>query len=992
MKKKFLIAASILSLTLAGAFLAGCRPDEEVHEKPPAPPVVQNQGIIDGTQEGFDEPLYTYTFSTGEGSEVPGGTLYKNEFLLKPQDPVRAGYKFTGWYFDEACTLPAEFVNYKMPARDVTFYAGWEKYRSISFNTMGGEPMDPLLGEEGEPVGTVQTPVYDGYIFEGWFSDEACTQSYTFNTFPSGDITVYAKWHQRRENVSVTFSDNGKTSGGLYREGDVIPLGTGTPQDEYLDFAGWLVDTENNRLVKDSYTVTDKDTTLTASYQTKREWAKITIQPSMYLKEAYREDGVSFYAKKGEPLSAGDHTFEEYKQALQSGQSLYELLFDDSSVQPQRISYLGLMSTRGVAFDPEKDMVIGNMDLVPDFASVDLKFTPIYIVTQYPLLGYLYGEEGIREYLEVGPDEDLSEDQLDQFTKMYYAVSGYELHDGITEIYVPDNHAEPEDKDPYPVIMVEEGALKGLETITKVRLSATTQLIEANAFEGCLALREIVLPETLAEIGDSAFKGCTALSAVNIPQDLLTFGYKVFEDTAFETALFNSTQGNNVFINDGQVLYGYKGQFTPFPVLGNPHNLMPGTGDEGHLLVVNADCYSIAGGAFANQTGLGWVAISGSVELIGNGAFRGCTNLVTFISGANTRYILEDVFRDCTNLVQFLQNRNSDPLVEIGARAFMNCTSLVGYKYEPPASGEAPAGTITYDYFYFGFNLTTLGESVFEGCTSLSHIEMARLSVLDGPTLAAYESTKVNYIPRNAFKGCTSLVDIRIMNEVVEIASGAFEGCTSLETVYLGDVAVSQYLPYPLRIRTDAFKGCENLHRLFVTLPATDENSLLIFDDGCFDENYPYFFIRVSSRSGMTLYQESCEMYADHFTVSSPIAPTLRVEKEWIQLATTSDLLIDGAFIKEYASATDNTDGAFELTQAEDLVWSVTSVVFNRPTSVSGPDGTTQTTYEQVPVEGTNGHYDLSTAGRYTVTFSVADKYGMATSGTFYLVMSAPQS
>lgn len=39
-------------------------------------------------------------------------------------------------------------------------------------------------------------PTYDGFVFEGWYIDSACTQAYTFTNMPDGGITVYAKWRQ----------------------------------------------------------------------------------------------------------------------------------------------------------------------------------------------------------------------------------------------------------------------------------------------------------------------------------------------------------------------------------------------------------------------------------------------------------------------------------------------------------------------------------------------------------------------------------------------------------------------------------------------------------------------------------------------------------------------------------------------------------------------------------------------------------------------------
>jgi uncharacterized repeat protein (TIGR02543 family) len=40
----------------------------------------------------------------------------------------------------------------------------------------------------------ITTPA--GYVFGGWYIDDACTSPYTFTDMPEGGITVYAKWHQ----------------------------------------------------------------------------------------------------------------------------------------------------------------------------------------------------------------------------------------------------------------------------------------------------------------------------------------------------------------------------------------------------------------------------------------------------------------------------------------------------------------------------------------------------------------------------------------------------------------------------------------------------------------------------------------------------------------------------------------------------------------------------------------------------------------------------
>ena len=44
-------------------------------------------------------------------------------------------------------------------------------------------------------------PTKEGYAFEGWYIDDACTQKYTFTTMPEGGVTVYAKWIKKQYRV-----------------------------------------------------------------------------------------------------------------------------------------------------------------------------------------------------------------------------------------------------------------------------------------------------------------------------------------------------------------------------------------------------------------------------------------------------------------------------------------------------------------------------------------------------------------------------------------------------------------------------------------------------------------------------------------------------------------------------------------------------------------------------------------------------------------------
>lgn len=50
-----------------------------------------------------------------------------------------------------------------------------------------------------------QTPEKAGFTFHGWYTDQACTEAYDFNTKVTKDFTLYAGW--TKDQQTLTFSD-----------------------------------------------------------------------------------------------------------------------------------------------------------------------------------------------------------------------------------------------------------------------------------------------------------------------------------------------------------------------------------------------------------------------------------------------------------------------------------------------------------------------------------------------------------------------------------------------------------------------------------------------------------------------------------------------------------------------------------------------------------------------------------------------------------------
>ena len=66
-------------------------------------------------------------FNTDGGSQVETVKLMYGDKLPEDlEDPVKEGYIFTGWYYDQDCTSPWDKEN-DVVTGSMTLYAGWEE-------------------------------------------------------------------------------------------------------------------------------------------------------------------------------------------------------------------------------------------------------------------------------------------------------------------------------------------------------------------------------------------------------------------------------------------------------------------------------------------------------------------------------------------------------------------------------------------------------------------------------------------------------------------------------------------------------------------------------------------------------------------------------------------------------------------------------------------------------------------------------------------------
>lgn len=80
-------------------------------------------------------------------------------------------------------------------SRTATVSALQEGYVRVKFESNGGSDVPSQIIEVGELATEPEAPTKEGYVFEGWFTDdETFLVAYVFATPVADDITLYAKW------------------------------------------------------------------------------------------------------------------------------------------------------------------------------------------------------------------------------------------------------------------------------------------------------------------------------------------------------------------------------------------------------------------------------------------------------------------------------------------------------------------------------------------------------------------------------------------------------------------------------------------------------------------------------------------------------------------------------------------------------------------------------------------------------------------------------
>ena len=175
--------------------------------------VVKNTG---NQSLNLTQPTAT-NFGVGKLSQTalkPGETA---TFIVQPKAGLGAGsYKETLTISGDGgakATVNLSFVVQASPAATATPAPTPLEMHTLHFDTNGGLPMDDVKFGLGAPVELwPYTPVRAGYLFQGWYSDQALTKAVGTIVLVK-DTTIYAKWAPDPAAAASSSSGSGSGSG-----------------------------------------------------------------------------------------------------------------------------------------------------------------------------------------------------------------------------------------------------------------------------------------------------------------------------------------------------------------------------------------------------------------------------------------------------------------------------------------------------------------------------------------------------------------------------------------------------------------------------------------------------------------------------------------------------------------------------------------------------------------------------------------------------------
>ena len=362
--------------------------------------------------------------------------------------------------------------------------------------------------------------------------------------------------------------------------------------------------------------------------------------------------------------------------------------------------------------------------------------------------------------------------------------------DEVDEIEIPSNVTYESEE--YAVVRVADEAFKDAAYICKIVFEE-----ENNA---------------ITDIGFGAFEGCSSLTDIAIPFVGATVsGEKVSE-------IINTVNFGYIFGADG-------------------------TAKNAEYVPATLESVTIYGGiiaanAFDGCSNLQNIVLENSVTSIAQGALNGCNRLqsltLPFVGGSNDGDIENTFFGYIFGAAEYKQNNEVVPEslktveltgnCDIANYAFYNCKNITTISINSGKSigDSAFANCTSLERLFVPDEIEKFGNGVLSGCNNIKYNDWLGtkyigsqnskyLVLITGTNVIGKFTTNgdTRIIAENAFKDCTTIIEISITENVIMIGDSAFANCTSIT-----NIAIPDSVTY---IGSSAFLGCIGLTDVYYT-------------------------------------------------------------------------------------------------------------------------------------------------------------------------------
>ena len=324
-------------------------------------------------------------------------------------------------------------------------------------------------------------------------------------------------------------------------------------------------------------------------------------------------------------------------------------------------------------------------------------------------------------------------------------------------------------------------------------------VIGENAFSGNTSITSVEIPSSVTSIGDSAFEGCSGLTSIKIPSSVTSIGNSAFYDCVNLKTVIN---GSDLTFEEGATTYGYIAYYADKVANGtidgdfifnktNGKYYMTGyLGNDTHVVLpdkYNGQGYVIGANAFRNCNNILSITIGSNVEEIEFSAFYGCENIAKVFWLPNTPPEgYSNIYGYLNGKINYVANNNYKYLNNIVVTQFLSSKFEVdGMVFIPLNLSERTCCVV--DDLNNNLSDIIIKETVSYKNVALSVTDIMPYAFYKNDVLSSLTLENKGSVGISAFEGCTSLSRIDIPESTTSVGDYAFKDCDRLKIAKIED-------------------------------------------------------------------------------------------------------------------------------------------------------------------------------------------------------------